>query len=234
VGVLREGIAPSTWRRTVRGAFRATLTRAVGGSLGTIAVTGLVVGLGLVFEALYWLRTAGQEGQIGRILVVVLIREITPLLIGIILLGRGGLATVAEFGALQAEGEIAILRAEGIDIFQLLVLPRAAAFALAAFTLGMVFVVLALVSGFATGSLAGVVNQSIFGFLDAVLRAMSLRDLAVFPIKLLLIGLIVALMCCATGLSARDADGPSTLVPRGFTRGITGILAVTVSLSALL
>jgi len=233
-GVLREGAAPGTWRRTLRSAFRATLTRVVGGSLGTIAVTGLVAGLGLVFEALYWLRTAGQEEQIGRLLVIVLIREVAPLLIGIILLGRGGLATVAELGTLQAEGEVAVLRAEGIDIFQTLVLPRAAAFALAAFTLGMVFVALALVSGFVTGSVAGVVNGSIFGFLDAVLRAMSLRDLAVFPMKLLLIGLIVALACCATGLAARETDGLATLMPRGFTRGITGILAVTATLSALL
>ncbi len=233
-GVIREGVRPGTWRRTTRGLFRATLNRIVGGSLGTIAVTGIVVGLGLVFEALYWLRTAGQEEQIGRILAVVLIREVTPLLIGIILLGRGGLAAAAELGMLQAEGEIGVLRAEGLDIFQLLVLPRAVAFAAAAFTLGMIFVLLALLSGFATGSLAGVVNQSVFGFLDAVLRAMSLADLLVFPLKLLLIGLVVAGVCCITGLSARHTDGPSTLMPRGFTRGITGILAVTVGVSALL
>lgn len=233
-GVLREGSRTATWRRTVRRAFRTTLTRIVGGSLGTIAVTGLVVGVGLVFEALYWLRTAGQEAQIGRILVVVLIREITPLLIGIILLGRGGTAIVAELGMLRAEGEVAILRAEGLDLFDLVVLPRAAAFALASFTLGAVFVSLALVSGFVTASLAGVMSQSIAGFLDTVLRAMSIRDLALFPIKLLLIGLVVALACCATGLAARETDGPSTLLPRGFTRGITGILFVTVSVSALL
>ena len=233
-GVLREGVRPGTWRRTARSVFTATLTRVVGGSLGTIVVTGTVVGLGLVFEALYWLRTAGQEGQIGRILVVVLIREVTPLLIGIILLGRGGTAAVAELGTLQAEGEMAVLRAEGIDVFQTLVLPRAVAFALAGFTLGMVFVTMALVSGFVTGSLAGVVNQSIFGFLNAVLRAMSLRDLLILPVKLLLIGLVVALACCMTGLAARETDGPSSLMPRGFTRGITGILVVTVSLSAVL
>ena len=60
------------------------------------------------------------------------------------------------------------------------------------------------------------------------------RDLAVFPAKLLLIGAVVALACCLTGLAAWETDGPSTLMPRGFTRGITGILAVTASLSALL
>jgi phospholipid/cholesterol/gamma-HCH transport system permease protein len=233
-GVLREGALPTTWRRTVRAGFRTVLTRTVGGSLGTIIVTALIVGLGLVFEAIYWLRTAGQEEQIGRILVVVLFREITPLLVGIILLGRGGTATVAELGMLTAEGEIGILRAEGIDIFDLLVLPRAAAFALSAFTLGVLFVAVSLFSGFITGSLAGVVNTSIFGFLDNVLRAMTVRDLMIFPAKLLLIGLIVALTCCVTGLDARETDTPSSLLPRGFTRGVTGILAVTLLLSAVL
>ena len=232
-GVVREGMWPATWRRTIRARFRWTLTRAVWGPLGTIVVTATIVGLVLVFEAIYWLRTAGQEEQIGRILVVVLFREITPLLVGIILLGRGGMATVAELGMLKAEGEVAILRAEGIDIFQYLVLPRAAAFALAGFTLGVLFVAISLISGFITGSLAGVVNTSVFGFLDNVLRAMSIRDLAIFPAKLLLIGLVVALACCITGLSARDSDTPSSLLPRGFTRGVTGILTVTLLLSAI-
>ena len=233
-GVLSEGARPSTWRRTLRASFRASLTRLVAGSLGTVVVTALVVGLGLVFEALYWLRTAGQEEQIGRVLVLVLFREIAPLLIGIILLGRGGTAVTAELGALKQRGEVAILRAEGFDLFQFIVLPRAMAFALGSFTLGILFIALALLSGFMTGSLVGVVSRSFLSFLDAVLRTMTLRDLAVVPAKLLLIGLVIALVSCATGLGARDTDVPGTLLPRGFTRGITSLLAVTLMLSAML
>jgi phospholipid/cholesterol/gamma-HCH transport system permease protein len=233
-GVVREGVLWSTWRRSMRASFRTILTRTVGGSLGTVAVTAFIVGLGLVFEALYWLRTAGQEEEIGRILVIVLFREITPLLVGIILLGRAGTATVAELGILTAQGEILILRAEGIDIFDYLVLPRAVSFALSAFTLGVVFVTLSLISGFVAGRVAGVVTTSIFSFLDNVLRAMTVRDLAIFPAKLLLIGLVVALSSCITGLAAQEADTPSSLLPRGFTRGVTGIMAVTLVLSGAL
>lgn len=233
-GVLREGLRPATWRRTLRAGFRSSLTRLVAGSLGTIAVTAIVVGLGLVFEALYWLRTAGQEDQIGRILVVVLFRELTPLLIGIILLGRGGTAIVAELGLMKTQGEVAILQAEGFDIFQFLVLPRAAAFAVGAFTLGILFIVLTLLSGFMTGSALGAVSRSFFGFLDAVLRAMTFADMAILPAKLLLIGTMVALVCCATGLGAREGEPPGLLLPRGFTRGIVAVLLVTLILSALL
>jgi phospholipid/cholesterol/gamma-HCH transport system permease protein len=80
----------------------------------------------------------------------------------------------------------------------------------------------------------GVASNSIFGFLENVLRAMSIPDLVVFPAKLLLIGLMVALSCCATGLSAQEADQPSNLLPRGFTRGVTAILAVTLVLSLVI
>ena len=233
-GVLREGAHPSTWRRSVRRRCRISLTRSVAGSLGTVVVTGLIVGVGLVFETIYWLRNLGQEAQIGRVLVAVLIRELTPLLIGIILLGRGGMAAISELGELATEGEVAVLRAEGIDIFQNLVLPRAVAFAFGGFALGTMFVVTALVSGFVTGSLTGSVHTSVLVFLDDVLRAATVSDLIVFPAKLLLIGLLIAVVCCATGLGADEADTGADLLPRGFTRGITAVLAITLVLSVLL
>ena len=154
-------------------------------------------------------------------------------------MARGTLAWISRWSPQRSQRPdrvievAAILHAEGIDIFQFLVLPRAVAFAVASFSLGIVFVLLCLISGFATGSLTGVVNASILGFLDSVLRAMTIADFAIFPAKLLLIGLIVALACCVTGLTAREGDTPSSLLPRGFTRGVTGILAVTLVLSAV-
>ena len=233
-GVVREGVNPSTWRRPVRLRCQANLTRSVAGSLGTVVVTALIVGVGLVFETIYWLRTVGQEAQIGRILVVVLMRELTPLLIGIILLGRVGNAAIAELGMLATEGEVAVLRAEGVDIFQYLVLPRAVAFAFGGFALGMLFVLIALIAGFVTGSLSEVVHTSVLAFLDDVLRAATASDLIVFPTKLLLVGLLIGVVCCATGLDADDADAPADLLPRGFTRGITAVLAITLVVSAVL
>ncbi len=127
-----------------------------------------------------------------------------------------------------------MLQEEGLDIFQFLVLPRAASFAVGSFTLGILFIVLTLLSGFMTGSALGAVSRSFLGFLDNVLRAMTFADLAILPVKLLLIGTTVALVCCATGLGARESEPPGLLLPRGFTRGIIGVLLVSLLLSALL
>ena len=93
-GVVLDGIRPTTWRRTVRGEFRRALRQAVGGGLSTTLVTAALIGLVMVSQALYWLGQAGQEGLIGPILVTVLVREVAPVLVGLIVMGRSGVVIV--------------------------------------------------------------------------------------------------------------------------------------------
>jgi phospholipid/cholesterol/gamma-HCH transport system permease protein len=120
-GVVREAARPATWRRTVRGEFRRALHQAVGGGLSATLVTAALIGLAMVAQALYWLGEAGQEGLIGRVVVTVLVREVAPLLVGLIVLGRSGVVIVSEIGELQIGGQIRTLAAQGLDPFLLLV-----------------------------------------------------------------------------------------------------------------
>lgn len=230
-GVLSEAVRPASWRRTVRAEFRRTLRQAVGGGLATTMVTAVLAGLAMVAEALYWLGLAGQQQLAGPILVTVLVREITPLLIGLILLGRSGTVAVQEVGALQLGGQARVLAAQGIDPFLLLVLPRAVALAVASFTLGVLFALTALVVGFMSGNLLGSVQGSLWDFLGRVLAAMQVVDFAVFPAKTVLIGLLVALTACLTGMGAHPGEDMASLLPRGFVRGLVSIMIASLVLS---
>ncbi len=230
-GVLREGLRVTSWRRTVRAEFRRTLQQAAGGGLATTLFTAVLAGLAMVSQALYWLGIAGEEELTGPILVTVLVRELTPLLIGFVLLGRSGTVTVTELGMLRLGGQMRAMAGQGIDPFLLLVLPRALALSVASFTLGMLFAVTALVVGFVAGSLLGAVQDSLWTFLDRVLGGMQAVDFAVFPLKLLLIGLLVALTACLTGLTARSDDDTASLLPRGFVRGVLAIMLTSLILS---
>jgi len=230
-GILREAPRAETWRRPVRAEFRRILAEAAGGGFTTVAVTALLVGLGLVFQAIYWLGQAGQEGLVGTVLVTVLVRELAPVLVGFILLGRSGMVAIVELGAMQAGGQVRALAAMGLDPFRMLVLPRVLAFALAAFTLGVAFVAVALLSGFVAGSLLGVVRLSLPGFLDAVLRAMGARDFLIFPGKLVAIGAAVGLTSVLSGLAARPGEGTAALLPAGFLRGVLAVLLGSAVLS---
>jgi phospholipid/cholesterol/gamma-HCH transport system permease protein len=230
-GVAREAVRPATWRRTVRGEFHRALRQAVGGGLSTTAVTAALIGLVMVSQTLYWLGEAGQEELIGPVVVTVLVREIAPLLVGFILLGRSGVVVASEIGELQIGGQVTTLAAQGLDPFLLLVLPRACAIAIACFTLGVVFVIAALLSGFVAGSLLEAVRISIWSFLDRVLLAMHAGDFVVFPAKMIVIGLLVALTASLTGLTARAQAEAARLLPGAFVRGVVAVLLADIALS---
>ena len=230
-GVLLEAQRPRSWRRPVRSEFRRALRQSAAGGLATALVTAALTGLALVSQTLYWLGLAGQEELEGSLLVTVLVRELTPLLIGMVLLGRSGMVTVAELGLLQHGGQVRLLAAQGIDPVLLLVLPRVVAYALASFTLGVLFILAALVVGFVASSLLGAVQGSLWLFLDHVLSAMQAADFATFPIKMLCIGALVALTACLTGLTASPTDDSGHLLPRGFVRGVLAIMLTSLVFS---
>jgi phospholipid/cholesterol/gamma-HCH transport system permease protein len=156
---------------------------------------------------------------------------VAPLLVGIVLLGRSGSAMLAELCHLHSERQLHALQAQGIDPFQILVMPRGVAFALASYTLGIVFILVTLLVGFAIASLLGVVQTSLWSFLDGVLRAMSPRDFLIFPLKMLAIGLLIGTTACLTALSARPEDDVGRLISRGFMRGMLAIMLASGLLS---
>jgi phospholipid/cholesterol/gamma-HCH transport system permease protein len=230
-GVLREVPRPGNWRRTVRAEFGRVLRHAVGGALPATLVTAVLIGLAMVSQALYWLEEAGAAGLIGSVIVTVVVRELAPILVGFILLGRSGMVALSEIATLRAGGQVEAMAAQGLDPFLLLVLPRAAALAVAAFTLAMLFVAAALVTGFVAGSLLGAVTAAFWSFLDGVLRAMRVADYVVLPVKMVTIGVLVALTAALTGLGAGPQEGAAQVLPRGFVRGTLAILFASIALS---
>ncbi len=229
--VLRDAPMPGMWRRTARSEFHRSLRQSVGGAVGTIVVTAVLIGVAMIAQGLYWLTTAGQQSLVGTVLVTVLVRELAPLLVGVILLGRSGTVALSEFGTMRSNGEEHVMESLGLDPYQLLLLPRAVAYALASFTLGMVFVIVAIITGHLLGSLAGYERDTALGLLSRVLSAMAWQDFAVFPTKLLLIGILVAASSYLTGFGARRTGDVTQLLPLGFVRAITAILICSLMLS---
>jgi phospholipid/cholesterol/gamma-HCH transport system permease protein len=223
-GVLFESLMIRSWRRPARMELRRILRQTIAGSLPAIVFVAALLGLGMVYQAFYWLRVAGQEGSIGTILVTVLLREVLPLLVGVILLGRSGSIILIELGDLQRSKQLHALQRQGIDTFNFLILPRGIAFALASYTLSIVFVLVTLLVGYSAAALLGVVQESVWGFLDDVLRATGPRDFVVFPIKMLVIGLMIAIATSHTALSAGPNEDIGHLVARGFVRGMLAVM----------
>jgi phospholipid/cholesterol/gamma-HCH transport system permease protein len=235
IAVIVQAGRPLTWRRTVRTEFVRHCYLVGVHSLALTAFVGVLLGVGLVFQALYWLKLFGESDLIGRFLVLVLLRELGPLMVGFIVLGRSGSIMLAELGTMQARGQVHMLDAMGVDPFLFLVIPRVLATALCTFGLSVVLNIVSLASGYLTGNALNLSRYGLLEFVYVLLQAMGPSEFAILLLKPLGMGFAVALIACTTGLVPTDqlADVPRRL-PRGFVRSVVAIFLITGFFSLIL
>ena len=233
-GVLYEMLHPSAWRRTVLIEFRRNLRQLVGSGFFSVVVVAFITGLGLVSQAVYWLGFAGMSQMTGSLLSSVLLREIAPILVGVILLGRSGMLMLTEMGNLTTGGRLKTLSVMGIDPFLAFVVPRTIATTVSGITLGTLFSVIALAMGYVACWMKGIVTVSIWSFIFEVINSMQLVDYVGIPLKFLLSGASVGLCCCLSGMDVTSEDNLTTFLPRGFSRGIMSILVINVLVDIVL
>jgi len=232
--VLAAAVRPTTWRRPVRREFvRAMHQAGVQGVRATLII-GVLLGLAMVYQALYWLQAAGQGGLLGRVLVLVLVREIAPLVAGLIIVGRSGLPMLIRLEELRVGGQLRMLAAQGIDPFLLLVVPRILAFALSCFCIGMVLLTTALLVGYFAGHAVGAVEISLYAFFDTLLRAMGPGTYLLLPVKTLAIGFAVGITCALPVLAAAGSSDVGRLTAGGFVQAVLAVFVVSGAVSAVL
>lgn len=227
--VALHGLRPATWRRTIRNEFLDALQLVVLGPLRTLVVMAFLTGILLVAQAIYWLNALGQAETAFPILLLLLVRQIAPLFVGLLVLGRVGLVFLVDLGDTNARGNWRMLEAAGIDPLDYLVVPRVAALAIGNFTLSMIFVVLTLAVGYMAASFARPPAFSIWEFYLNAAETMHWRDYIAMPLKTVGIGIAVGLVCTLTGLRRSGAAADHrNLLPHGFGRAIVAIFGVSL------
>jgi phospholipid/cholesterol/gamma-HCH transport system permease protein len=235
VAVLWQACRPVTWRRTVQEEFMRNCAQIILQGLPSIIATALLIGLAMVNQVLYWLQFAGQEGFIGEFLVLALVREVAPVLVGMVVLGRSGSTMMVELGAMRVGGQVQLLDAQGIDPFLYLVIPRVLATALGVFCLSIVFLTVALAAGLVAANTLALTSLTFLDFLEEVLTAIGPREYALVPLKTLAIGFAIGLISCTTGLAVgRAVTDVSVLLPQGFVKAILATFLISGGLTLLL
>jgi len=233
--VAGAAVRPRTWRRPVRAAFRRAIHEAGVLPLPSVMVAAVLIGIGMVFQALYWLGSVGQESLVGTVLTTVLVREVAPVVVGLLVLGRFGTATLIVLGGHARTGRLEALDAQGIDPLLYLALPRVLAAALATVCLTILFTAAALFAGWAVALVLSPTDVGLLEFLGNVLRAMGASNFVLLPLKALLVGLVVALVATAIALgSPAAAAEPARLAPAGFGLMVLATLVVSGMVSMVL
>ena len=189
----------------------------------------------MVLQIQLWLGILGQIDLVRRFLVLVLVCEIAPVLVNIIILGRSGMAIIAELGAMNSSGQVRALDAQGIDPLTYVVMPRVVGIAISAFCLTSLFLVISLGGGYCFSWFVGHTNVAPLAFANAVLQSMGVRELLAVLLKSLLPGLMTGLICCVQGLSITSiSTGIAEALPRAFIRCMVALSVTSVMISFIL
>ena len=93
-------------------------------SLGIVLLTGFFTGMVLALQSAVQLQTFGATMFIGRLVSASMIRELGPVLAGLMVAGRVGSGIAAQLGSMKVTEQIDALNTLGTDPIKKLVTPR--------------------------------------------------------------------------------------------------------------
>ncbi len=93
-------------------------------SLPVVLLTGAFVGMVIAVQAYGQFYSAGLASQLGAIINISVVRELGPVLAGVMLAGRVGGSLTAELGTMKITEQIEALRSMGADPVRVLAGPR--------------------------------------------------------------------------------------------------------------
>ncbi|MFT3867939.1 MAG: ABC transporter permease [Nibricoccus sp.] len=175
-------------------------------ALPIVGLIGMLVGLTLAYTAAVLLRQFGADLYVANFVGLVMVREMGPMMTGIILAGRTGAAFAATLGNMKAGEEIDAFETFGIRSIDFLVMPRLLAVTLMTPLLALYSNLLGIIGGLLVA--AAILKIPASAYWVQTQAAIDLSDVFSGLIKAVVFGGIVGLSGCLRGLqSERSAMG---------------------------
>jgi phospholipid/cholesterol/gamma-HCH transport system permease protein len=175
-------------------------------SLPVVALTALFSGAVIALQSYTGFARFNAQSATAGVVVLSVVRELGPVLAGLMVAGRVGAAMAAELGTMRVTDQIDALSTLSTDPMKFLVTPRLLAGLFALPLLVVVADLLGVAGGFAVS--VGILGFEPRAYLTATLSFMTTSDVVVGLAKACVFGFIVALMGCYHGYRSRGgAEG---------------------------
>ena len=212
----KSGVAGSVIQPRVR----QEISRAGVALLPMFLFVALALGFLVVGQTVSALAWVGATGYLGSTMVIVIVRELGPLLAAVLVLARVGTAHVIELGTARALGEVEALEALGIDPVHYLIVPRVIGMALGMFSLTVYLILGALASGYLFAFLQDV-PLTPGDYLKQIAEALGWLDFALLALKTMAFGFFIAIVSCYHGLAQPlRLEDVSRVAVRAVTQGV--------------
>lgn len=191
--------------------------------LPLVSLAGLAMGTLIITEANTYLPAEYAAATAGHILT----KDVMPMVIAVILIGRSGTAICVELSGMKLSGQLEALQSMGMPLEHIIVIPR---------LLGGVASTMALaVYGLAMAAAGGYLLSKAIGSLpftlQAVADAVTSNDLAIAAAKTLLFAVGIVLVCIREGYSVQAS---AREVPQATTRAVVRSMGLCLVLNSVI
>ena len=166
-------------------------------------IVATLFGTVVIIEVISLMGKVGFSDVVGGLMVVVIIRELGPILTAFLIAGRSGSSLTTYIGGMVINSEVDALATMGVDPIRYLVMPGLIGGSIATFIMTIIFSSSAICAGFLMTKIAIFITGNAFNvqltwsYLSTeILKAMTFTDFIFIVIKPLVFGCIITTNAC--------------------------------------
>jgi phospholipid/cholesterol/gamma-HCH transport system permease protein len=207
-------------RSVMQPRVRHEITRSGVALLPMFVFVALALGFLVIGQTVSALASFGATNYLGSTMVIVIVRELGPLLTAMLVLARVGTANVIELGTARALGEVEAFEALGIDPVHYLIVPRVTGMMVGVFSLTIYLIIGALGSGYLFAFLQDV-PLTPGDYFKQIVESLGWLDFALLALKTMAFGFFIAIVTCYHGLAQPlRLEDVSRVAVRAVTQGV--------------
>jgi phospholipid/cholesterol/gamma-HCH transport system permease protein len=187
-------------------------------ALGIAALLAVGIGAAVNLIGIPFLARLGQEQMIYPLLIMIITRELGPLLTAFIIIARSATAIATEMAGMVISHEVEAYISVGVDPIEHLGVPRFLGVTVSMFLLNVFFSIFGLAGSFAVVRLVTAMPAPVY--FGNILENLNLHDMLISIIKSVVFGALISIVAVMQGLSV---DRASTEIP------VAGLKAVSNS-----
>lgn len=185
------------------------------GSLYLVILTGIFAGQGFALAFSVELADFGAKDYLGRIMSIAIVRELGPVLTGLMVAARVAAGITAEIGAMKSSNQLDALVAFGIDPIKKIAVPRLIALVIMVPTLTVLCDAISLLGGWVIAKYIAHVSTTMYW--ATVREKLIFGNLFIGILKPFLFAFVIAFISCYMGFTS---EGGTKGVGRATTNSV--------------
>jgi len=189
----------------------------------------VAIGAAVYIISVPMLVMLNQQQLIYQLLIIIIMRELGPLLTAFIVIARSATAIATEIAGMVISHEVEAYISVGVDPIEHLAVPRFLGVTISLMLLNIYFAIFGLVGSYVVASIFS--SMPMDSYFTDLLQHLSIRDILLSIIKSISFGAIISIVAVVQGFSVERA---STEVPVAGLKAVSGAFGLCILVNVLL